>query len=182
MTQDDLGQLPREALIELLLMQAAQIEALQASQEQLQQENEVLCKKLAQLQKPPTDSKNSSQPPSLDRKSNRPSDRRKHRHGPPQGHEKHERQFIEQPDHVVEVKAQQWDQCQFSLEHEAGQWVAVNQITELPAERAELIEVHPYAVRCPVCEQVVIAEPLVVLEMQRTSRAEGNLSFFLTPT
>lgn len=173
MTQGELGQLPREDLIEAFLQLQTMVEALRA-------ENETLQKQLADKQKPPTNSRHSSQPPSLDRKSNQPSDKRKHRHGPPHGHEKHERQFVASPDHGGEVKAQQCDQCQFSLEHEAGQWVAMNQITELPPARAEVIEVHPYAVRCPVCEQVTIAQPPSGLEMNRTfgARPEATVVYY----
>ena len=58
---------------------------LQANVLHLQQENEVLRKKLEQLQKPPTNSKNSSQPPALDRKGNRPGDKAAQAPWPGQG-------------------------------------------------------------------------------------------------
>src|SRR5512135_3402383 len=106
MDKSEIDRLTREDLIELLLKQYEQIQTLQASVQQMQHENEVLHKKLEQLQKPPTNSKNSSQPPSLDRKGNRPGDKPRKRHGPAKGHEKHERQFVEHPDHIVELKAQ----------------------------------------------------------------------------
>src|SRR5512133_3073334 len=111
MTDEALGQLTREDLIEAVLKLQTIVE---------------------QLQKPPTNSKNSSQPPSLDRKGNRPGDKARKRHGPAKGHEKHERQFVEHPDHVVELKAQSCQHCQAALEQEAGELLAVNQITELP--------------------------------------------------
>src|SRR5512138_530772 len=121
MGKSELDQLTRDDLIELLLKQYEQIQALQASHQQLQRENEVLRKKLEQLQKPPTNSKNSSQPPSLDRKGNRPGDKARKRHGPAKGHEKHERQFVDHPDHMVELKAQRCDHCQGSLEKATGE-------------------------------------------------------------
>ena len=84
MSEEELSQLTREDLIQAVLK-------LQTIEGQLQHENEVLRKKLEPLQKPPTNSRNSSQPPSLDRKGNRPGDKPRKRHGPAKGHEKHER-------------------------------------------------------------------------------------------
>jgi transposase len=180
MSESELSQLTREDLIELLVKQFGQIEALQALQEQLQRENEVLRKKVEQLQKPPTNSRNSSQPPSLDRKGNRPGDKARKRHGPTKGHEKHERQFVEHPDHIVELKAQRCDHCQASLEKETGELVAVNQITELPPSPGEVIEVRQYAVTCPDCQQTIIAEPPDGLEMTRRfgSRLEATVVYY----
>jgi transposase len=167
MTEQELSQLTREELIGLLLKQFAQIEALQASVQQLQRENEVLRKKLEHLQKPPTNSKNSSQPPSLERKGNRPGDKARKRHGPAKGHEKHERQFVEHPEHIVELKVQRCGHCQPSLEIEAGELLAVNQITELPPSPGEVIEVRQYALTCPDCQQRLIEQPPAGLEMTR---------------
>jgi transposase len=180
MTEKELSQLTREDLIALLLKQFAQIEALQANVLQLQRENEVLRKKVEQLQKPPTTSKNSSQPPSLDHKGNRPGDKARKRHGPAKGHEKHERQFVEHPDHMIELKAQRCDHCQASLEKETGELVAVNQITELPPSPGEVIEVRQYAVICPDCQQAVIEPAPAGLEMSRRfgSRLEATVVYY----
>lgn len=166
MTENELNQLTREDLIQAIL--------------QLQHENEVLRKKVEQLQKPPTNSKNSSQPPSLDRKGNRPGDKPRKRHGPAKGHEKHERQFVEHPDHIVELKAQRCEHCQASLENEAGELLAVNQITELPPSAGEVIEVRQYAITCPDCQQRVIAEPPAGLEMSRRfgARLETTVVYY----
>ena len=179
MSEKELSQLTREDLIELLLKQFGQIEALQALQQQLQRENEVLRKKVEQLQKPPTNSGNSSQPPSLDRKGNRPGDKARKRHGPAKGHEKHERLFVEHPDHVVELKAERCAHCQASLENQAGELLAVNQITELPPSPGEVIEVRQYAITCPDCQQTVIEEPPAGLEMSRRfgSRLETTVVY-----
>jgi transposase len=173
MTENELSELTREELIEAVMK-------LQTIVEQLQHENEVLRKKVEQLQKPPTNSRNSSQPPSLDRKSNRPGDKARKRHGPAKGHEKHERQFVEHPDHVIELKAQSCQQCQAALEQEAGELLAVNQITELPPSPGEVIEVRQYAVTCPECQQQVIAEPPAGLEMSRRfgSRLETTVVYY----
>src|SRR5512133_679499 len=173
MTDEALGQLTREDLIEAVLK-------LQTIVEQLQRENEVLRKKLEQLQKPPTNSKNSSQPPSLDRKGNRPGDKARKRHGPAKGHEKHERQFVEHPDHILDLRAQRCGHCQASLEKGTGELVAVNQITELPPSPGEVIEVRQYAVTCPECQQAVIAQPPAGLEMSRRfgARLEATVVYY----
>ena len=97
MTQDDLSRMSREELIELALAEYAELQALKA-------ENEALKLKLEKDKKPPTNSSNSSQPPSKDQKPNRPKDKRKRRHGPPVGHVKYERKMVAEPDHIVEVK------------------------------------------------------------------------------
>lgn len=180
MDKSVLDQLTREDLIELLLKQYEQIQALQTMVQRLQHENEVLRKKLEQLQKPPTNSQNSSQPPSLDRKGNRPGDKARKRHGPAKGHEKHERQFVEHPDHVIDLKAEHCEHCQASLENQAGELLAVNQITELPPSPGEVIEVRQYAVTCPDCQQRVIAEPPAGLEMTRRfgARLETTVVYY----
>jgi hypothetical protein len=87
MTQDELAQKSRDELIDLVLAQFGQITKLQA-------DNEALKLKLEKGKKPPTNSSNSSQPPSLDHKPSQPKDRRKRKHGPPQGHVKYERKFV----------------------------------------------------------------------------------------
>jgi len=81
MTQDDLARLSREELIEMILAEHAQLETLRA-------DYEALKLKLEKGKKPPTNSGNSSQPPSRDQKVSLPKDRKKRRHGPPARHVK----------------------------------------------------------------------------------------------
>src|SRR5512137_740344 len=125
MTHDDLARKSHEELIELILAQHAQLVALQA-------DYEAMRLKLEKGKKPPTNSNNSSQPPSRDQKVNRPKDRKRHRHGPPVGHVKYERKFVAEPDHIVEVKSRVCEHCQSDLSAGNGNLVDVNQITELP--------------------------------------------------
>jgi len=108
MTHDDLAEMSRDELIDLVLAEHARFVALQA-------DFEALKLKLEKGKKSPTNSGNSSQPPSRDQKSNLPEKRKKHRHGPPVGHAKHERKFVAEPDHVVEVKPRVCSQCQTDL-------------------------------------------------------------------
>jgi transposase len=180
MTQEDMAQLSREELVELVLAEHAQLEILQATIEQLKSDNEALKMKLEKGRKPPTNSSNSSQPPSRDQKPNAPKDRRKCRHGPPHGHAKHEREFVAEPDHVVEVRPQVCEECRGDLSMEIGFLAAVNQITELPEAKAEVIEVRQYEVKCPGCGHKQTAEPPAGLEMARTfgARLEATVVYF----
>jgi hypothetical protein len=150
MTQQEINDLSREELIQIILAQAAQISL-------LQKEIEVLQIKLEKKQqKPPTNSKNSSQPPSQDQKPGKMVNRPKRKHGPAQGHEKHERKLVAQPDHVVELKAKSCSDCLADLSTQAAELIDVNQITELPEAKAEVIEVRQYGVTCQQCGHVEI--------------------------
>ena len=173
MSRDKLAELDREALIELVLQQAQQIATLQA-------EIEVLRKKLEKGKKPPTNSGNSSQPPSRDQKGNLRAKRKKRRHGPPVGHPKYERKFVAQPDHVVEVKPKVCHACLSDVSQEPVVLVDVNQITELPEARAEVIEVRQYQVACPCCGQGQVGQPSTGLEMERTfgARLEATVVYY----
>jgi transposase len=142
---------------------------------------EALKLKFEQNQKkPPTTSKNSSQPPSRDQKGNKPKGRRKRRHGPPLGHEKHERKFVAQADEVVNLAPQNCCKCHADLSGETGRLVKVNQITELPEAKAQVIEVRQYEVVCPECQQAQVQAPPSGLEMQRTfgARLEATVVYY----
>lgn len=183
MSREELELLTREQLIEIILLQneqAKQLAQLQAAFEKLQADYEALKLKMEQRTKPPTNSKNSSQPPSRDQKSNAPKDKRQHRHGPPAGHEKHERQFVAQPDHVVELRAKQCDHCHTPLSEKVGRLMKINQITELPESKAEVIEVRQYESVCPGCGHSQVAQPPVGLEMERTfgARLETTVVYY----
>jgi len=173
MTQDDLARMNREELIQWALQQYEQNLKLQA-------ENEVLKLKLEKGKKPPTNSNNSSQPPSQDQKANLGAKRKKHRHGPPLGHVKYERKFVGNPDHVVEVKPQVCKHCQTDLSKESSRLIDVNQITELPEVKAEVIEVRQYEASCPCCGRKQVGQPPAGLEMQRIfgTRLESTVLYY----
>jgi transposase len=166
MGKDDLERLTKEELIQLNLTLQAELEALKL--------------KFDKNQKPPSSSKNSSQPPSRDQKGSLPSGRRKRRHGPPIGHEKHVRKFVAQADHTIELRANSCCKCHADLESAAGRLVGVNQITELPQAPAQVIEVRQYAVTCPVCGETHVEEPPAGLEMNRAfgSRLEATVVYY----
>jgi transposase len=180
MTQDDVAQMSREELVELVLAEHAQLEALREIVIQLKADNEALKMKLEKGKKPPTNSNNSSQPPSRDQKSNLPAKRKKHRHGPPKGHPKNEREMVADPDHVVDMKPVICKKCQTDLREATTELVDVNQITELPEAKAEVIEVRQYKITCPCCKEEQIAEPCAGLEMNRRfgARLEGTVVYY----
>jgi transposase len=156
----------KEELIQLILM--------------LQDEIEALKLKIEKNQKPPTSSKNSSQPPSRDQKGNLPTRRRRHRHGPPIGHEKHERKFIARPDRTVMLRTKTCCKCHSDLSNETSQLIDVNQITELPHAPAQVVEVRQYAVTCRECGATQVEEPPAGLEMNRRfgSRLEATVVYY----
>lgn len=166
MSKTDLASFSKEELIQLILV--------------LQDEIEALKLKFEKNQKPPTSSKNSSQPPSRDQKGNLPTHRRRHRHGPPIGHEKHVRKFIAQPDQTIELRAKSCSECHTDLSNKTGRLVNVNQVTELPQAPAQVIEVRQYAVTCPECGASHIEEPPAGLEMNRAfgSRLEATVVYY----
>lgn len=180
MTRDDLAQMSREELIEKLLAEHAQLEATQKLLAEMKLEIEALKLKWEKNKKPPTDSSNSSQPPSRDQKLNRAKDQHKRRHGPPKGHVKWERKLVANPDHVVVVKPQVCGNCQADLREESSELVEVNQITELPEAKAEVIEVRQYATMCPCCSQEQVGQSPQGLEMERTfgARLEGTVVYY----
>jgi transposase len=180
MHRDELSQLSKDDLIDLMLAHAEKTAALQAALVELKAEYEALRLKLDKGKKPPTNSSNSSQPPSRDRKRSLPSDRFKRKHGPPAGHPKYERKFVDSPDHIVNLKAKSCATCHEDLGAANSTLQDVNQITELPPATAEVIEVRQYAVTCPKCGQVQVPQPPIGLEMERTfgARLEATVVYY----
>jgi transposase len=180
MNHNDFARMSHAELIDLILAEHAQLEASQVIIAQLQADIDALRLKLEKGKKPPTNSGNSSQPPSRDQKTNAPKDRRKRRHGPPQGHAKHERKFVADPDHILVVKPQVCEDCQTDLRETNGLLADVNQITELPEAKAEVIEVRQYELKCPCCGKKQTTEPPAGLEMERTfgARLEATVVYY----
>ena len=180
MNTNELETLNKENLIKIILNQAEQLARLQADFQQMKVDYEALKLKFEKHQKPPTSSKNSSQPPSKDQKGNLPKGRHRHKHGPPAGHEIHERQFVEQADHIVNIRKEKCGHCQADLSSETGQLIQVNQITEIPEAKAQVIEIRQYRVVCPECQKVQVENPPVGLEMGRAfgTRLEALVVYY----
>jgi transposase len=180
MSQEELEQLSKQELIDLILLQNKQIAELMDAFKKLNANYEALLMKFNNNQKPPTSSKNSSQPPSKDQKSNQPKGKSRHRHGPPKGHEKHERELVAKPDKVIELRVKRCCKCSTELTSEEGQLVRVNQITELPEAKAQVIEVRQYQTTCSECGQVQVETAPQGLEMERTfgARLEATVVYY----
>jgi transposase len=166
MTRSELRDLSQDALIDLVLEKQAEIEALRL--------------KIDKGKKPPTNSGNSSQPPSQDQKGNLQAKRKRHKHGPPAGHKKFERELVGEPDYVVEVKPSACHKCQTNLEQVEFVLAEINQITELPEAKAEVIEVRQYSAECPCCGVKQVKAPGVGFEMQRRfgARLEATVVYY----
>ena len=173
MIQEEMEHLNREELISIVFKQAKLIAT-------LQKEIAALRMKLEKGQKPPTNSKNSSQPPSRDQKSGKLVNRPKRKHGPSKGHAKYERKFVAKPDHTVELKAERCSACHADLHEQAGKLVDVNQVVELPPAKAEVIEVRQYEVACQACGHLETMPAPEGLEMKRTfgTRLEATVTYY----
>lgn len=173
MTAEELELLSKDELIRLILAQAKMLEQMKADYEELK-------RRFDEKQKPTTTSKNSSQPPSKDQKSNQGKSRPRHKHGPQFGHDKHERALVAQADEIVNVRRERCGDCQADLRAEEGQLVKVNQITELPPARAQVIEVRQYQTTCPQCGKTQVEEPADGLEMSRSfgARLEATVVYY----
>jgi len=180
MSQEELEQLSKQELIRLTLLQNQENTELQEAYKKLKADHEALMMKFNNNQKPPTSSKNSSQPPSKDQKSNEPRGKSRHRHGPPKGHEKHGREQVADPDKVIELRVKSCCKCCADLMAAEGQLVRVNQITELPAAKAQVIEVRQYQTTCPECGEKQVETAPQGLEMERTfgARLEATVVYY----
>ena len=127
----------REELIALIYELAKEISELKAE--------------IARLKQPPTTSQNSSQPPSRDFKSSTQKRVRSKKKGAKPGHEKQERQWVENPNKVIEVYAEHCENCDHNLWDQVPAQVIRRQMTELPEIKPVVIETRQYEVRCPGC-------------------------------
>jgi transposase len=180
MSQEELEQLSKQELIRLTLLKYQENIELQEAYKKLKADHEALVMKFEHNQKPPTNSGNSSQPPSKDQKKNKPKDKRKRHHGPPKGHEKHEREFVVNPDKIIELHVESCTKCQCKLEHETEKLVRVNQITELPEIHGQVTEVRQYEEICPHCGVKQRTQAPEGLEMGRSfgARLESTVVYY----
>lgn len=107
------------------------------------------------LKQPPPTSGNSSQPPSRDWKTDRPTQRqRRKKIGAKPGHAKAERPLVDHPEKVIEVWVETCAQCGTGLLEQAPERIFRRQLTELPEIKPVVIETRQYEVRCPGCQQL----------------------------
>ena len=102
-----------------------------------------------------TNSRNSSQPPSRDFKSNGSKKRKRHKKvGAKEGHEKAERPLVDNPNKIIEVWAESCSKCQTNLWDRVPERTIRRQVTELPEIKPVVIETRQQEVRCPCCGEL----------------------------
>ena len=156
-TPDKLRDLSRDELIAMILLLMERVNQLEA---------EVAALK----QKPPTSSRNSSQPPSRDWKGDAPTgprQRPKKKQGAQPGHPKAERPLVENPDQVIEARVSTCAGCGADLQALTPERVVRRQITELPMLKPVVIETQQHEVCCPACQLRQRGELPAGLEAER---------------
>ena len=131
------------------------------------------------LKKPPTNSRNSSQPPSRDWKANRPSGPVKKR-GAQLGHVKAGRPLAEHPTKIIPVPVQVCDQCGADLQHTSPARTIRRQVVELPELQPIILETQQDEVVCPCCHHLqkgVLPEGLEATR-QFGPRLEAVVTYF----
>lgn len=130
-------ELSREELIALITEMVKEINELKAE--------------VARLKLHPTTSKNSSQPPSRDFKSEKKKRKRSKKKGAHPGHEKQERQLVEKPNKVINAYVYKCKNCNQNLLDQIPVEVVRRQVTEIPEIKPVVIETRQYVVDCPCC-------------------------------
>ncbi len=142
--KEELGHLPVEALVEIIIRQRDLIGDLRKRVEELE-------RKIEQPNKPRKTSRNSSLPPSKESKPNRKAaSKPKKKRGPRVGHPGRSRTRSE-PDVVVRCCPSHCSVCGADLQDSEAMLVGVNQVIDMPPVRPLVVEAHRYSVDCPVC-------------------------------
>jgi len=159
MTREQLEQLSKAELVEIILQQQATIEQLLARVARLEDQ-------IKRLTQPPKDASNSSTPPSKNRKPNRPNRKSDAKRGPKPGHEGRSRKRQE-PDAIVECWPASCDHCGAGLPQAGGRLLGASQVVEIPPVRPVVIEARRYGCACPSCGRRQAGEYPAGLEPQR---------------
>jgi Family of unknown function (DUF6444) len=112
LTPEQVDLLPSEELRPLFKELLAEFESLRQRVANLEAENERLKQQLTGS----TNSRNSSQPPSRDQKTDQPEKKRR-QYGPPFGHQKYSRPLLDNPDRVIQVPVTECEQCLADLKN-----------------------------------------------------------------
>lgn len=179
MTREQLEQLSRAELVEIILQQQATILQQQATIEQLQARVAQLEELVKRFTQPPKDASNSSTPPSKTRKPNRPERKSKAKRGPKPGREGRSRKR-EEPDVIVECRPTCCECCGMELPQAAGRLLGTSQVVEIPPVRPVVIEARRYGCVCPNCGRRLAGEYPPGLEPQRVfgPRLESLVCYF----
>jgi transposase len=146
LTPEQVDLLPSEELSSLLKKLLADFDALLKRVADLEAENERLRQRLDKS----ANSRNSSQPPSRDQKTNKVEKKRR-KHGPPFGHQKFSRPLVDNPDRVIQVPVTECEHCLADLSGVAPEDFERRQITELPTSNPIVIETRQHHTTCPHC-------------------------------
>jgi transposase len=146
----DLQSLGLQGLIDLVLELGEKLEAADRVIAELRKENAALK---AQLGVPPKTPKNSSIPPSQERKANKPDDPKKKRKGHPGAF----RALSDSPDRVIEAKAEACPHCHHHLSGADQEPVHAYDHIELPPIRPVTTRIHLHRGVCPCCRKRFVA-------------------------
>lgn len=153
MTQQELEQLSKAELIELVLQLQGQVAELKAE--------------LAQKSRPPKTPANSSVPPSAGRKPNRKrSPGKGKKRGPKVGHVGKSRRRAK-PDVVIECRLDVCPDCGADLTEVEQRVVGSSQVVEIPPVQPVVVEAHRYGCTCPVCGKPQTADYPPGIEPER---------------
>ena len=152
-TPDSLRDKSRDELMALVIELAERLERLEAE--------------VGQLKRPPTNSHNSSQPPSRDQKADRPKPKRRRHRGAKAGHAKAERPLTDSPARVIEAHPSACTVCGQDLQALKPQRTIRRQITELPVIEPVVIETQQHEVTCPTCGHTQAGRLPLGLEAER---------------
>jgi len=153
MTRQELEQLSKPQLIEIILQLQARLAQLE---EQIQR-----------LSQPPKDCSNSSLPPAQSNKTSRPARPPKGKRGPRQGHQGRSRRR-QPPDVIIACRPAHCQRCGADLSQAPAKLLGSSQVVELPRLQPVVIEARRYQVACPVCAHQQGAQYPSGLEPQRT--------------
>jgi transposase len=146
LTPEQVDLLPSEDLRPLIKKLLAELESLRQRVADLEAENERLKQRLDKF----TNSRNSSQPPSRDQKTNK-AEKKRRKQGPPFGHQKFSRPLVDNPDRIIQVPVTECDHCLADLTGVRPEDFERRQITELPAAKPIVIETRQPRTTCPRC-------------------------------
>jgi transposase len=177
-TREQLEQLEKSELIDLIFALMDEMDVLKAEVAKLRAEVDELKRPVPP---PPAGatSKNSSLPPSRDYKSNRDNDKTPKKRGARDGHSLMQRVWVDNPDAVIECA---FERCRCGADVSAlmPNDMIRRQITELPQIKPVVIETHQPVGKCPCCGKRVYGMLPEGLEAERAfgPRLEATVTYF----
>lgn len=141
---EKLDQLSREDLLLLVQQLFSIVKQQEARIAELEAE-------LTKFRRPPKTSKNSSQPPSRDQKTNATENPKEKKQGPAFGHSKYSRPLVETPDQIIQVPVTECENCLADLSQVAPEDFERRQIVELPSSKPVVLETRQHHIICPHC-------------------------------